>query len=74
MILATLIIFILIARWQVVHLHDGYYKARPWFEQYHVGDTIYWRGCKATVIDRKTCDIVIRRHIVGLLPFWPRKR
>ena len=72
-LLASLIIFIVIARWQVIHLHDARDYHNPWFKDYKNGDLIYWRGLPATVIDKKTVDMVIKRHLVGLLPLWPRR-
>jgi len=73
MILATaFVIFVLLVRWQIVHIH-GTYRERPWFDQYKNGDTLWYRGCRATVIDRKTVDMVIRRHLVGLLPWVSRR-
>jgi hypothetical protein len=71
-ILALILALVLYSRWAIVHVH-GNYNERPWFDQYENGDIIWYKGCRATVIDRKTVDMVIRRHLVGLLP-WVKRR
>jgi hypothetical protein len=69
-LLAALIAFVMIVRWQVVHLHTTY--ADCYNAHFKNGDIVYHLGVKATVIDCKTCDMQIRRHISGL--FLPRHR
>lgn len=70
-LLAAAVAFYLITNWQVVHLHD--IRPNPWFKDYKNGDIIYWHGFKATVIDKKTVDMVVSRHLVGLLPWYRHK-
>jgi hypothetical protein len=69
-LLAAIIAFIMLSRWQTVHLHTTY--AHPYIGIFHNGQVVYHLGCKATVIDVKTVDMVIRRHLSGL--FLPRYR
>ena len=35
------------------------------------GDIITWNGYRATVIDPKTTDMVIKRHLIGLIHKQP---
>jgi hypothetical protein len=68
--LAAIIILVMYERWAIRHLHTTY--ARPYIGVFRVGQIVYHLGVKATVIDCKTVDMVIRRHLVGL--FLPRHR
>ena len=70
-LLTAIIIFVLILRWQIVHVH-GTHQERPWFDQYKNGDIIWYKGSRATVIDKKIVDMVIRRHMTGLIPWVKR--
>jgi len=71
MIIATAFLaFFMLVRWQIVHLHTSY--SRPYIGVFHVGQTVYHLGVKSTVVDVKTVDMVIRRHLIGL--FFPRHR
>lgn len=69
-LLSACIIFIMLARWQTVHIHTTY--ARPYIGVFHVGQVVYHLGVRATVIDVKTTDMVLVRDISGL--FLPRRR
>jgi hypothetical protein len=70
-ILALILALVLYSRWAIVHVH-GNYNERPWFDQYENGDIIAYKGGRATVIDKKTVDMVIRRHLVDLMPWTKR--
>jgi hypothetical protein len=68
-LLCLAITFILLERWQVKHIHTDY-NHRIFVNDYKNGDIIVWHGFVSTVIDVKTVDIQIRRHITGLF-LWP---
>ena len=64
-ILTILICWIMLLKWQVRHIHNRgefMYNAL-----YKYGDVITWNGYLATVIDPKTTDMVIKRHLIGLI-------
>jgi hypothetical protein len=67
MVIAALAIaLVVVLRWQIVHVH-AHKRDRAWFDQYAEGDTLTYRGCRATVIYKGAHDMVIRRHLIGLV-------
>lgn len=64
-ILAVLIVFFMYQRWSIVHLHTS--GDRQYVNIFKNGDIVYDLGVKSTVIDCKTVDMVIRRHLSGLI-------
>jgi hypothetical protein len=69
-ILTILICGLFLVRWQVIHVHTTYERGPIFCTLYKYGDLVYYLGCPATVIDVNTTDIVIRRHLIGLI--WRR--
>jgi len=69
-LLACLIALVMYERWAIRHLHTTY--ADCYNKRFKNGDIVFHLGARATVIDVKTCDMVIRRHISAL--FLPRHR
>lgn len=64
-ILTVIICWVMLIRWQVRHIHNrGEFM---FYEHFRNGDIIRWNGYRATVIDVKTTDMVIRRHLIGLV-------
>jgi hypothetical protein len=64
-LLAFLIALVMYERWAIVHLHTTY--ADCYNAHFKNGDIVYHLGVRATVIDCKTTDIVLRRNLLGLL-------
>ncbi len=71
-LLAILVAFVMIERWQVRHIHTTY--ARPYQGVVRVGDIVYHRGIRSVVIFMTPVDMVIRRELSGLFLPWRRKR
>jgi len=72
-ILIIVIIWYILLKWSVRHIHTDY--THPTYCSYiKNGDIVYWRGCRCTAIDVKTVDLVLRRHLIGLLYRWPKDR
>jgi hypothetical protein len=69
-LLTALIALVMYERWAIVHLYTTY--ADYYNAHFKNGDIVYHLGVRATVIDCKTVDLVIRWHISGL--FLPRHR
>ena len=64
-ILTAMISWVLLIKWQVRHIHNrGEFM---FYDRYHYGQVITWNGYRATCIDVKTTDMVIRRHLAGLV-------
>lgn len=64
-LLAIVIIWIMLTKWQIRHLHTVY--ENDYISKYKVGQRVLHHGVWATIIDLKTVDMVIRRDLSGLV-------
>ena len=60
-VLTICIAYIILLKWQVVHLH--------WQDcsHYRIGEVIMYRHYPSTIVFMTSTDMLIRRHLAGLV-------